>query len=41
MKKVLEENETLKQIVNDAGRPSAHLDGFHQYISQIFFEKSS
>ena len=41
MKKLSEENETLTQIVNDAGRPFAHPGGFHQYISQNFFEKSS
>ena len=30
MKKLLEENETLTQIINDAGRPTAgRPEGFH------------
>ena len=35
MKKLLEENETLTQIVNDTGRPH----GFHQSISRTFSSK--
>jgi len=48
MKKLLEKNETLMQIVNDARHPSTCPKGqmdppdkFHQSISQIFFEKSN
>ena len=38
MKKLLEENETLMQIVNDAGRPPAH-DSFSVYETQYISEK--
>ena len=38
MKKLLEENETLMQIANDAGLPACphQRDGFHQSKSQNF-----
>jgi len=36
MKKLLEENETLKQIVNDTGRPPARV---HQSISRKTLRK--
>jgi len=40
MKKLFEENETLTQTVNDAGRQASHrLDGFHQSISGNFLRK--
>ena len=40
MKKLLEENETLKQIVYDAGRPPKPPGHIHRSITDIFIEKS-
>ena len=39
MEKLLEENKTLTQIVNDTRRPPVHPDGFHQSISRNFLYK--
>jgi len=39
MKRSLEKNETLTQIVNDAGRPSRP-DGFTNLWADYFFEIS-
>ena len=38
MRKLSEENKTLKQIVNDAGRPPARTE-FHQCVSRNFLRK--
>ena len=41
MKKLLEENKTLTQIVNDTRRPPVHPDGFHQSISRYMTQLNS
>jgi len=41
MKKLLEENKTLTQVVNDAGQPPSHLHQPDRTFSQIYKWKSS